>query len=336
MPARRPPLTLPAALLAAAAGAAGQTAPPPCFDNSGKTNYPLSIRLHEDKHFWNRRVLHMIRLPAGEAQDQRAQTVLGLSRKEARAAIAAGRREHGWRMLTGSSGMVMAGFVPLQLGRHSQIRIRWQGCMSPNLGIAFCSDKNELCKIPIYYDKKNGQVIQFFQARRIDKKKKQSAPHLLLFKRISFSGHLDESKGKVSIAGTRRALHEFENEILAEQVEATIAFDDEELTPRIQLPADGKVYQFDDESIAKPRVLRKVDPEYSQEAREAKRQGTVELALEVWEDGRPHNIRVTGGLGMGLDEKAVEAASRWRFEPGQKDGKPVRVAVDVRMQFRVF
>lgn len=88
--------------------------------------------------------------------------------------------------------------------------------------------------------------------------------------------------------------------------------------------------------VSSPRLLHKVEPEYSEDARKAKYQGTVALAIEVWEDGVAHNIRVVRSLGLGLDEKAIEAVSQWRFTPGQKDGKPVRVAAQVQVSFRLL
>ncbi len=88
--------------------------------------------------------------------------------------------------------------------------------------------------------------------------------------------------------------------------------------------------------VSQPRLLQKVEPEYSEEARKAKYQGTVMLAVEVWEDGLAHNIRILRSLGLGLDEKAIEAVKQWRFAPGKKDGKPVRVAAQVQVSFRLL
>ena len=85
-----------------------------------------------------------------------------------------------------------------------------------------------------------------------------------------------------------------------------------------------------------PRLLVKVEPEYSEEAREAKLQGTVMLAVEIWEDGLAHNIRVLRSLGLGLDEKAIEAVQKWKFAPGRKNGVPVRVAAQIQMSFRLL
>jgi TonB family protein len=53
-------------------------------------------------------------------------------------------------------------------------------------------------------------------------------------------------------------------------------------------------------------------------------------------DGRPRNLRVARSLGMGLDEKAAEAVSRWRFEPALKDGRPVAVQISIEVVFRLY
>ena len=84
--------------------------------------------------------------------------------------------------------------------------------------------------------------------------------------------------------------------------------------------------------VSPPRLLRRVEPEYSAEARKAKWQGTVVLAVEVWPDGRAHDVRVVQALGMGLDERAVAAVEQWIFEPGRKDGQPVKVQSPSRGQ----
>ena len=88
--------------------------------------------------------------------------------------------------------------------------------------------------------------------------------------------------------------------------------------------------------VLTPRLLHKVEPSYTDEAKEAKLQGTVTLEIEIWEDGRPHNIGVLQSLGLGLDEKAIEAVRQWRFAPGTKDGKPARVQAQVEVSFRLL
>ena len=88
--------------------------------------------------------------------------------------------------------------------------------------------------------------------------------------------------------------------------------------------------------VSAPRVIFQPDVEFSDEARKAKYQGTCVLALVVGPDGRPRDIRVTSSLGMGLDEKAVEAARKYRFEPAMKDGHPVAVEIGLEVDFHLY
>ncbi len=60
------------------------------------------------------------------------------------------------------------------------------------------------------------------------------------------------------------------------------------------------------------------------------------LAIVVDETGKVTNVRVIRPLGMGLDEKAIEAVTKWRFRPGYKDGKPVPVMANVEVNFRLL
>jgi TonB family protein len=88
--------------------------------------------------------------------------------------------------------------------------------------------------------------------------------------------------------------------------------------------------------VSAPRVLFQPDPEYSEEARKAKYQGVCVLNLVVGPDGKPRDIRVTHTLGLGLDEKAIEAVQKWKFDPALKDGKPVAVLISVEVSFRLY
>ena len=88
--------------------------------------------------------------------------------------------------------------------------------------------------------------------------------------------------------------------------------------------------------VSAPRAIYDPDPEYSEEARKAKHQGTVILWIVVGADGRPRDIRVQRALGMGLDEKAVEAVRKWRFAPAMRDGHPVAVEVNIEVNFRLY
>ena len=84
-----------------------------------------------------------------------------------------------------------------------------------------------------------------------------------------------------------------------------------------------------------PRMIYKVEPTYTAAARDAGLEGTVVLALEVWEDGQARNIRIVRSLGLGLDERAIEAVMKWRFKPAEREGQPVRVAAEVQIRYRL-
>jgi protein TonB len=88
--------------------------------------------------------------------------------------------------------------------------------------------------------------------------------------------------------------------------------------------------------ITPPQLIYKVEPEFSEEARKAKYQGVVVLAIEVDASGRPRNLRVLEMLGLGLDEKAIEAVSQWKFRPGYQDGRPVVTTATVEVAFRLM
>lgn len=88
--------------------------------------------------------------------------------------------------------------------------------------------------------------------------------------------------------------------------------------------------------VSSPRPIYAPDPEYSDEARKAKYQGTVVLLLVIGPDGRPRDIRVQRSLGLGLDEKAIETVRTWRFDPARKDGQPVPVAISIEVNFNLY
>jgi periplasmic protein TonB len=88
--------------------------------------------------------------------------------------------------------------------------------------------------------------------------------------------------------------------------------------------------------VSPPSVILKVEPEYSEEARKAKFQGTVVLFVVVDEKGNPRDLKVMRPLGLGLDQKAIEAVEKWKFKPGMKDGKPVAVQATIEVNFRLL
>ena len=88
--------------------------------------------------------------------------------------------------------------------------------------------------------------------------------------------------------------------------------------------------------VLAPKPIETPDPQYTDEARRARFEGTCVLAMVVGPDGKPHDIRIQRGLGMGLDQKAIQAVQQWRFAPATKDGRPVAVLISVEVSFKLY
>jgi protein TonB len=84
-----------------------------------------------------------------------------------------------------------------------------------------------------------------------------------------------------------------------------------------------------------PKVIHTVQTEYTPVALADKVEGSVILSAVVGLDGTPSEIHVVKGLGNGLDQKAVESLTQWRFRPATYDGKPVEMKIQVEIGFRV-
>jgi TonB family protein len=85
-----------------------------------------------------------------------------------------------------------------------------------------------------------------------------------------------------------------------------------------------------------PKLVSKIEPAYSDQARAMRLQGSVVLNVVVGEDGQIHRVRLVNGLGLGLDEQAAGAVRKWRFEPGIKDGAPVCIGAKIAVNFRLL
>jgi len=88
--------------------------------------------------------------------------------------------------------------------------------------------------------------------------------------------------------------------------------------------------------VRDPVLIHSIEPEFSKEAREHKYSGNVQVYLWVDELGNPSHVRVIRGVGMGLDEKAVEAVRQYKFKPAMKDGKPVKVDLYIDVNFNIY
>ena len=86
-----------------------------------------------------------------------------------------------------------------------------------------------------------------------------------------------------------------------------------------------------------PVLVFQVAPEFSERARKKHVSGNVEISLIVDRNGIPQSVVVVHGVGMGLDEKAVEAVRQYRFQPAlAPDGTPLAVKTSVSVNFQIF
>ena len=99
---------------------------------------------------------------------------------------------------------------------------------------------------------------------------------------------------------------------------------------------DRAVHSVSEPGVVSPRVLYKVEPHYTPDARDAKIAGTVVVELEVQADGRAHNPQIVRSLDPGLDQNAIDAISHWRFQPGTKNGLPVTVHATIEVNFKLI
>lgn len=89
--------------------------------------------------------------------------------------------------------------------------------------------------------------------------------------------------------------------------------------------------------VTPPRIVSRKEPRYTEEARRAKVNATIRLNVVIGEDGNPSSVSVTRGAGFGLDEQAIRAIQTdWHFEPGKKDGMPVKVRATVEVNLRLL
>jgi protein TonB len=96
------------------------------------------------------------------------------------------------------------------------------------------------------------------------------------------------------------------------------------------------VYSAGRGGVSLPVPLHTVEPEYSDAGRKARLSGSVLVAAEIDAAGHPRNVRIIRGMGLGLDEKALDAVAQWLFKPGMKDGKPVPVRATFEINFRLL
>jgi TonB family protein len=100
-------------------------------------------------------------------------------------------------------------------------------------------------------------------------------------------------------------------------------------------PTQMKVYKIGD-GVTPPVLTHSVDAEFTQKAKLAKHEGVSVVSCVVDSDGMPQRVHTIRKLGMGLDEKAIEAVRQYRFKPGMLNGKPVAVAITIEVNFHIY
>ena len=88
--------------------------------------------------------------------------------------------------------------------------------------------------------------------------------------------------------------------------------------------------------VTAPVLIKQVEPQFSEDARQQHAGGTVTVNMIVDQHGVPQNVHVVRGVGMGLDENAVKAVKQYRFKPAMENGKPVAVYLNVAVKFDYF
>lgn len=104
--------------------------------------------------------------------------------------------------------------------------------------------------------------------------------------------------------------------------------------PIAAVHAQGPVHHIGN-GVSQPSVIHKVEPDYTQEAKDAGIEGAVRLAVEISAEGVAQNITVKKSLDPGLDANAITAVSQWRFKPAMKDGEPVAVYANIEVNFHL-
>jgi len=163
-----------------------------------------------------------------------------------------------------------------------------------------------------YFDKKSGKLIlvTYDKARRIEI-------------------HLDQPLN--SLEDAQAVL----NRVFFLEGDAT-----EHIKPEFRRADDNtpttEIYHVGKDGASVPRPTYTPEPEFSEQARHAKYQGTVVLNIVIDKAGKISRIRLERPLGLGLDENAMEGVKRWRFNPATRNGQPVAVEMNIEVSFNLY
>jgi TonB family protein len=106
--------------------------------------------------------------------------------------------------------------------------------------------------------------------------------------------------------------------------------------PRAADDSGAETFRPGADGVSAPKLVTRVDPEYSEAARVLRYSGVVLLRFRVGANGVPSQVRILRPVGLGLDERAVAAVSQYRFQPAMRGGSPVAVDLNVEVSFHIF
>src|SRR5215467_4191905 len=86
--------------------------------------------------------------------------------------------------------------------------------------------------------------------------------------------------------------------------------------------------------VTPPQIVRRFDPQYSSAGRQVAPDSAVILDAVILEDGSPKIIKVIQSLNWELNEIAINALKQWKFSPAMKDGRAVKVRMDIAIRFQ--
>ena len=158
------------------------------------------------------------------------------------------------------------------------------------------------------------------------------------FRKSIASLNANSSELATSLNLFARFLTKYDRESEAEplQKQATAIVQKLETTDRAASDIANKFALRAGGDVSRPELLKKVEPQYTEEARAAKYQGVVVVSAVIEPDGTADNIQVVKTLGLGLDEKAIEAVQQWLFKPGTKNGAAVPVKAVIEVNFKLL
>jgi TonB family protein len=110
-----------------------------------------------------------------------------------------------------------------------------------------------------------------------------------------------------------------------------------EVTPanNAAAPVHGKIYKVGGD-VSAPVLVHSVDAEFTPKAKRAKHEGVSVVSCIVDSSGMPQQVHTIQKLGMGLDEKALEAVRQYRFKPSMLNGEPVAVEITIEVNFHIY